>query len=147
MESGAPKEFEERVIQLNRVSKKTTGGSSLSFTALVVLGNRNGRVGYAHGKAKDVTQAINKATTAAKRNIQTVKVKDGTIAHEIRVKDGATRLMLKPAPKGTGIIAGGALRHVLELAGVKDISTKMYGSGNKLTCIRATVKALRSLKG
>ncbi len=138
-----PKEFEERVIQINRVSKKTKGGNKIGFTALVVVGDRKGRVGVALGKANDVLSAIKKGVRKAKKNLITIPLKDGTIPHEIYLKDGAARLLLKPAPKGTGVIAGGSIRSVLELAGVKDIVAKMLGTNNKLSNVNATFKSLK----
>lgn len=146
-EGNAPKEFEERIIELNRVSKKTKGGSTLSFSALVAVGDRNGRIGFAHGKAKDASVAISKALGSAKKNLHLIKRREGTIAHEVFFKSGASEVFLKPAPKGTGLIAGGAVRHVLELVGIKDISAKMFGSSNKLSSVDATIKALEKLKG
>ena len=119
----------------------------MSFSALAIVGDRNGRIGFAHSKAKDASSAISRAMAAAKKNVSKVLIKDGTISHQVYLKSQATKLLLKPAPKGAGIIAGGAVRHVLELAGYKDVSAKMLGSSNKLSSIQATVKALRSLKG
>ena len=146
IENTTSKEFEERVIKLSRVSKKITGGSSLSFSALVAVGNRNGRVGIAYGKSKDASSAIAKAMNSAKKSAVLVNLKEGTIPHEIRIKYGGVRLLMKPARKGTGIIAGGAVRHIFELAGVKDISAKMLGSANKLSSLKAALKGLQSFK-
>ncbi|MEK7595918.1 MAG: 30S ribosomal protein S5 [Patescibacteria group bacterium] len=140
------KEFEEKIIKLNRVSKKTTGGNAISFSALVALGDRNGRFGFGLGKAKDVTSAIAKGVKVAQRNMQKVSIKNGTIAHEVRCKAGAAEVYLKPAPKGTGLIAGGVVRQLLELAGVKNISAKMFGSSNKQLNLQATSEALAKLK-
>ncbi len=147
MENFEPKEFEERVIKLSRVSKKITGGSSLSFSALVIVGNRNGKVGFSYGKSKDASSAISKAMNSAKKNVVSVNLSEGTIPHEVRVKFGGVKLLMKPAPKGAGIIAGGAVRHVFELAGVKDVSAKMLGSANKLSSIKAAIKGLESFRG
>ena len=147
MEGAVQKEFEEREIALNRNSKKTKGGGSISFSALVAIGDRNGRIGFAHGTGRDVSLAIGKAVSSAKKNMHTIKRKEDTIAHEVRQKYGAAIIYLKPAPKGTGLIAGGAVRQVLELVGIKDISAKMFGSSNKLANVQATVLALESLKG
>ena len=147
MEGYVQKEFEEKVIQLNRVSKKSKGGGKISFSALVAIGDRNGRVGFAHGRAKDVSQAISKAVTGAKKNLHFIKRKGDTIAHEVVCKSNAAEVYLKPAPKGTGLIAGGTVRQILELAGIKDISAKMFGSSNKLSNVEATIKALEKLKG
>ena len=140
------KEFEERIIKLSRVSKKTTGGNAISFSALVALGDRNGRFGFGLGKAKDVTSAIAKGVKVAQRNMQRVSIRNGTIAHEVRSKKGAAIVFLKPAPKGTGIIAGGVVRQLVELAGIKDISAKMFGSSNKSLNLVATADALSKLK-
>lgn len=147
MEGILQKDFEERIIELNRVSKKTSGGSTLSFSALVAVGDRNGRVGFAHAKAKDASSAISKAVGIAKRSLVTIKRTGDTIAHEIVFKFKGAEVYLKPAPKGTGLIAGGTVRQVLELVGIKDISAKMFGSSNKLSNVAATIEALRRLKG
>ncbi len=140
-----PKEFEERVVQINRVSKKTKGGNQIGFTALVVIGNRRGKVGVALGKANDVLSAIKKGVRKAKKNLIQVPLVNDTIPHELTLKDGAARLMLKPAPKGTGVIAGGSIRAVLELAGIKNIVAKMLGTNNKLSNVNATFKALKTI--
>ncbi|MBI4091552.1 30S ribosomal protein S5 [candidate division WWE3 bacterium] len=146
MSNYVQKEFEERVIRLNRVSKKTRGGNRLNFSALVALGDGKSRVGVGYGKAKDVPIAISKAVFNAKRNLISVTKKDGTIPHEVTVKFKATKILLKPAKKGAGIIAGGAVRQVLELAGIKDISAKIFGSSNKISTVTATIEALKKLK-
>ncbi len=140
-------EFEERVLQIKRVSKKTSGGNKIGFTALVLLGDRNGKVGLGYGKAPDVSSAISKGVGAAKKNMIDVKVEGNTIPHIISAKFGSAKILLKPAPKGTGIIAGGSVRTVVELAGIKDISAKMIGSSNKMCNIKGTLEALRKLKG
>ncbi|OGC70072.1 30S ribosomal protein S5 [candidate division WWE3 bacterium RIFOXYC1_FULL_39_7] len=139
-------EYIENVIQIKRVSKKTQGGSNVSFTALVVIGNKNGTVGTGYGKGKDVTTAISKAIAKAKKELVTVFIKDGTIVHEVLESYGSANVLLKPAPKGAGIIAGGSVRTVVELAGIKDISAKMLGSNNKICNIRCTLKALQKFK-
>ena len=141
------KELQEEVIELKRVSKKTTGGSKMSFTALVVVGNKKGRVGSGVGKATDVPSAIQKALTKARRSMVDVKLKDTTIAHQVSFKYGAAEVFLKPAPKGSGIIAGGSVRKVLGAVGVRDISAKMLGSNNKTSNVRCTIGALIKLKG
>jgi len=146
-EGYAPKEFEERVLELNRVSKKSKGGNKMHFSALVAIGDKNGRIGFAHAKAKDVATAVSKAMRTARNNVVTIKIKDGSIPHEVRFKYGASEILFKPAPKGTGIIAGGAVRQVLELVGIKDISAKMFRSSNKLLNVKTTVEALKSTKG
>jgi len=140
------KEFEERVYHIKRVSKKTTGGNAIGFTALVVVGDYKGRVGAALGKSKDVSRAIQKAVSKAKDNVVEVNLRDTTIPHEVLHKYAAARVLLKPAPKGSGIIAGGPVRVVLELAGVKDVSAKMLGSSDKLANVRCTIRALTKLK-
>ncbi|HLC93757.1 MAG TPA: 30S ribosomal protein S5 [Patescibacteria group bacterium] len=142
-----PKEYEEKVIQIKRVSKKTRGGNKIGFTALVVIGNKGGKVGTGLGKATDVTSAVQKAVQTAKNNMVTVKLKGSTIAHEVEDKYGASRIILKPAPEGSGIIAGGSVRSVVELAGIKDISAKILGSNNKVGNVRCTLSALGKLKG
>ncbi len=146
-ENTQPKEFEEKVIQIKRVSKKTKGGNKIGFTALVVIGDKKGRVGVGLGKAKDVSSAVQKAVSAAKKTALMVKIKDNTIAHEVKAKSGSARVLLMPAPVGSGIIAGGSVRNVVELAGIKDISGKMLGSNNKIENVRAAIDALRKLKG
>lgn len=140
------KEFEEKVVQINRVSKKTKGGNKIRFSALIVVGDRKGRVGVGHGKSEDISRAIAKAVTYAKKRLITVPIKNGTIAHEIRIKEGAAEVLLKPAPAGSGIIAGGAVRNVVELAGIKNISSKILGTGNKASNIYATFEALKKLE-
>ncbi len=140
------KEFEESVFEIKRVSKKTTGGSSMGFTALVIIGNRNGKVGAGLGKAKDVSKAIQKAIAKAKQDMIGVNLKGTTIPHNVENKYSAAKIMLKPAPEGSGIIAGGSLRVVLDLAGVKNVSAKMLGSSNKLANVRCALGALQKLK-
>ncbi len=141
------KELQEEVIELKRVSKKTTGGSKMSFTALVVVGNKKGRVGSGVGKATDVPSAIQKALTKARRSMVDVKLNETTIAHQVSFKYGAAEVFLKPAPKGSGIIAGGSVRKVLGAVGIRDISAKMLGSNNKTSNVRCTIGALKKLKG
>jgi len=140
------KEFEERVIQIKRVSKKTKGGSKMSFTALVVVGNRNGRVGFGFGKAGDVPTSVQKAVTSAKKSMVEVVVHNGTIPYELTLKYGASIVKMKPAPEGSGVIAGGAIRQVMELAGIKDISAKMLGSTNKGTSVKGAIEALSKFR-
>ena len=142
----ATKEFEEKVIEINRVSKKTKGGNSVGFTALVVVGNKQGKIGLGLGKAMDVAEAVRKAIEKAKENLVTIKLAENTIAHEVYAKHKAARVLLKPAPEGSGIIAGGAVRNVVELAGIKDISSKMLGSNNKQCNALCTINALKKLK-
>ncbi len=143
----APKEFEERVVSINRVTKVVKGGKRMKFAALVVIGNGKGKYGFGTGKSSEVPDAIKKAVDKAKRNLFTVDlVKNGTITHEVTGKFGATTVFLKPANEGTGIIAGGAVRSILELAGVKNVCSKVYGSRTKINVIRATNNALSSTK-
>jgi small subunit ribosomal protein S5 len=140
-------EFEEKVIQVKRVSKKNRGGNKIGFTALVVVGDKKGRVGMGYGKASDVASAISKGLQSARKSVITIKMKDNTIAHEVMAKYGSAKVYLTPAPKGTGIIAGGAVRPVINLAGIKDISAKMIGANNKMCNIKGTLAALQKLKG
>ena len=142
-----PSEFEEQIVQINRVSKKTKGGNTIGFSALAVVGDRKGKVGVGLGKAPDVSSAIRKGITYAKKHLIEVPIVHGTIPFRIDVKVGAAKIMLKPAPPGSGIIAGGAVRAVVEAAGIKNISSKILsGSKNKLNNARATMEALRKLK-
>jgi small subunit ribosomal protein S5 len=140
-------EFEESIVNIGRVTKVVKGGRRFRFTALVVVGNKNGTVGFGVGKAKEVPDAIRKAVDNAFKNLTTVKIKGTTIAHDIEHKFNASRVWMAPASEGTGIIAGGALRPVLELAGIQDILTKSIGSNNPNTVVRATVEALARMKG
>lgn len=141
----AEKQFDERVIQINRVSKKTKGGNKIRFAALVVVGDRKGRVGIGLGKSADVSSAIMKAVIYAKKRFISVPIVDGTIPHSVYVKEGAARVMLKPAPAGSGIIAGGAVRNVVEAAGIHSISSKILGTANKASNVYAAFAALKSL--
>lgn len=146
-EPRAPQEFDEKVIRISRVTKKTKGGNNMSFTALVVVGDRKGRVGVALGKAKDVMNAIKKGVRRGKKTIINVPLVDNrTIPHELMVKYGAAKLILKPAPSGTGVIAGGSVRAVLELAGIKDVVSKILGTNNKMSNVTATFEALKIMK-
>lgn len=146
MEKYNREEFEEVIVNIGRVTKVVKGGRRFRFTALVVVGNRNGLVGYGFGKSKEVPDAIKKAVDDAFKNIIDVKLKGSTISHDIEVKYNASRILLKPASEGTGVIAGGSVRPVLELAGIKDILTKSLGSNNSSNVVRATMKALSMLK-
>lgn len=139
-------EFEKRVVSVRRVTKVVKGGRTLRFSALVVVGDGKGRVGLGIGKSKDVSSSIEKATTIAKRNVKTVPIVSGTIPHEIIGKYSATSIMLLPAPEGTGVIAGGSARAVIELAGIKNIVTKIHGSSNKINCVKATMEGLLGLR-
>ena len=142
------KEFEERVVRINRISKTVKGGRRMRFSALVVVGDRKGRVGFGLGKANEVPDAIKKAIEAAKKNVRRVPLIKGyrTIPHAITGIYGAGKVVLKPAAEGTGVIAGGAIRDVLELAGVTDVVTKCIGSRTSINMVRATFTALSELK-
>ena len=140
-------DFEEAIVNIGRVTKVVKGGRRFRFTALVVVGNKNGTVGFGFGKSKEVPDAIKKAVDNAFKNLTEVKIKGTTIAHDIEHKYNASRMLLKPASEGTGVIAGGAARPVLELAGFQDILTKSLGSNNPATVVRATIEALGRIKG
>lgn len=138
-------EFSETVVQINRVSKKTKGGNQMRFSALVVVGDKNGKVGAGIAKARDVRGAIMKAVSYAKRHMVEVPLRGTTIPFELTEKYNAARVLLKPAPEGSGIIAGGPMRVVLEAAGVRDAVGKILGTKNKISNVHATIKALETL--
>ncbi len=140
------KEFEEKVVQVNRVSKKTKGGNKIGFSVLVVVGDKKGRVGVGLGKAPDVLSSIKKGIKKAKKKLITVPLKGTTIPFRIEKKFGAAHIMLKPASKGTGVIAGGAVRAVVEAAGIRDIVSKILGSSNKASNVYATFAALKEIE-
>ncbi len=140
-----PKEFDEKVVQVSRVSKKTKGGNKMGFSVLMVVGDKKGRVGVGLGKAKDVLSAIKKGVKKAKRKLITVPMNGTTIPFPMEIKRGASRIMLKPAPKGSGIIAGGPIRNVVDAAGIRDISSKIKGSNNKASNVYATFDALKEI--
>lgn len=139
-------ELKDKVVAINRVVKTTKGGRSFSFSALVVVGNEAGVVGHGLGKAKEVQEAITKGIEDAKKNLIKVPVMKGTVPHDQWAKEGAAKVLIKPAAHGTGVIAGGSMRAVLELAGVTDVLAKSLGSANPHNVIKATVKALALLR-
>ncbi len=143
---GEDPEFKDQVISIRRVTKVVKGGKNLSFSALVAVGNERGKVGIGKGKAREVPQAIAKAIQAAKKNMVDVPLADTTIPHLIKGVDGAGVVILRPASKGTGVIAGGAVRIIMQLAGIRDILTKSIRSSNPISVANATIEALRTIK-
>ncbi len=139
------KEFEETVVDIRRISKKTKGGNTIRFSALVVIGDKKGKVGVGISKASDVSSAIRKAIEAAKRKIIEVPLRGTTIPYSVEEKFSAAKVMLKPAPPGSGIIAGGPMRVVLEAAGVRDAVGKILGTSNKISNVYACLKALKTI--
>jgi len=140
-------DFESRVIDLARVTRVMAGGKRMRFRACVVVGDRRGQIGWAVAKGADVSIAVNKATSQAKKRLIKVPLKDGTIPHQMFCKFKAAKIFLRPAKSGTGVIAGGAARQVFELAGYQDINAKLLGSNNKINNVRVVFKALQSMKG
>ena len=137
--------FEETIVRVNRVSKKTKGGNKIGFSVLMVVGDRKGKVGVGLGKAADVSLAIKKGVSLAKKHAISVPIVKGTIPFEFYVKLGAAKVMLKPAPVGSGVIAGGAVRSVVSLAGIQNISSKVLGTDNQASNVYATIEALKRL--
>lgn len=140
-------ELQDKMVALNRVAKVTKGGRTFSFAAIVVVGDGNGRVGQGLGKAREVSLAIAKAMEDAKKNLIQVPIINGTIPHEVHGRFGAGRVMMRPAAHGTGVIAGGAMRAVLEMAGVKDVLAKSQGGSNPHNVVKATIQGLSQLRG
>lgn len=137
--------FEERIVQVSRVSKKTKGGNKIGFSVLMVVGNKNGKVGVGLGKAGDVSSAIKKGVSLAKKHTIEIPIIRGTIPFEFYIKLGAAKVLLKPAPTGSGVIAGGAVRSVVSLAGIENISSKVLGTDNQASNVYATIEALKRL--
>ncbi|MFC0180836.1 30S ribosomal protein S5 [Thorsellia kenyensis] len=139
-------DLQEKLISVNRVSKTVKGGRIFSFTALTVVGDGNGRIGFGYGKAREVPAAIQKAMEKARRNMITISINDGTLFHPVKGTHTGSRVFMQPAHEGTGIIAGGAMRAVLEVAGVRNVLAKTYGSTNPINVVRATMDALAAMK-
>ena len=139
-------ELQDKVVAINSVVKTTKGGRTFSFSAIVVVGNGDGVVGYGLGKAKEVQAAIQKGIDDAKKNLIHVPIHKGTIPHDVFIKEGAAKVLVKPASQGTGVIAGGSMRAVLESAGIKDVFAKSYGSNNPSNVVKATFKALQEMR-
>ena len=139
-------DLKEKLVAVNRVAKVVKGGRNFRFTALMVVGDENGIVGIGHGKAAEIPEAILKATEDAKRNLVKIPIVGTTIPHEVKGRFGKGLVLLLPAEEGTGVIAGGPVRAVLEMAGVKDVRTKSYGSNNPANCAKATLQGLTSLR-
>ena len=139
-------DLQEKLIAVNRVSKTVKGGRIMSFTALTVVGDGNGRVGFGYGKAREVPAAIQKAMEKARRNMVTIALNEGTLHHPVKGRHSGSKVYMQPAAEGTGVIAGGAMRAVLEVAGVHNVLSKAYGSTNPINIVRATIDALASVK-
>ena len=138
--------MQEKLIQVNRVAKVVKGGRIFGFTALTAVGDGNGRIGFGRGKAREVPMAIQKAMEAARRNMITVSLDGNTLQYPIKAKHGASKVYMQPASEGTGVIAGGAMRAILELAGVQNVLAKCYGSTNPVNVVRATFNGLRDMR-
>ncbi len=141
-----PKEFDQALVDVARVTRVMAGGKRMRFRACVVIGNRKGQVGYAVAKGADVAIAVDKAVRKAEKHLMEVPIVNDTIPHEVRLKHRASRIILKPAPEGTGVISGGAVRSVLELAGVKNVVSKILGTNNKVSNVHAVFVALKKLR-
>lgn len=139
-------DLQEKLVQVNRVAKVVKGGRIFGFTALTVVGDGNGKVGFGRGKAREVPIAIQKAMDSAKRNVVNVAITDGTLQYAVKARHGASKVYMQPASEGTGVIAGGAMRAVLEIAGVHNVLAKCYGSTNPVNVVRATVKGLAQMR-
>lgn len=139
-------DIEKKTVAINRITKVVKGGRNMRFSALVVVGDKKGKVGVGMGKGAEVSIAIEKATTDAKRRLYDIAMKETTIPHEVVGRFETTKVIMMPAPKGTGIIAGGSVRSVVELLGVNDITTKLYGSNNPINCVKATLDGLLKLR-
>ncbi|MGO2353973.1 MAG: 30S ribosomal protein S5 [Marinomonas foliarum] len=139
-------DLQEKLVQVNRVAKVVKGGRIFSFTALTVVGDGKGKVGFGRGKAREVPQAIQKAMEQARRNMVSVKLDGDTLQYPVKANHGASKVYMQPASQGTGIIAGGAMRAVLEIAGVHNVLAKCYGSTNPVNVVRATIKGLQDMK-
>ena len=139
-------DLQEKLVAVNRVAKVVKGGRQFGFTALTVVGDGNGRVGYGYGKARELPLAIQKAMQAARGNLNSINLRKETLQYELRGRHGATRVFMQPASEGTGIIAGGAMRAVFECAGVRNVLAKSYGSRNPINVVRATVNALVQMR-
>lgn len=138
-------DLQEKLVQVNRVAKVVKGGRIFSFTALTVVGDGNGKVGFGRGKAREVPQAIQKAMEQARRNMVTVQLNGDTLQYPVKAVHGASKVYMQPASQGTGVIAGGAMRAVLEIAGVHNVLAKCYGSTNPVNVVRATIKGLQDM--
>ncbi|HET7395751.1 MAG TPA: 30S ribosomal protein S5 [Gammaproteobacteria bacterium] len=137
--------LQEKLVAVNRVAKVVKGGRQFGFTALTVVGDGDGKVGFGYGKAREVPNAVSKAMEQARKNLRHVQLRDGTLFYAMNARHGATRVYMQPASQGTGIIAGGAMRAVLEVAGVKNVLAKSYGSRNPINVVRATLNALTGM--
>jgi small subunit ribosomal protein S5 len=141
-----PREFDQKVVEIKRVTRVVAGGKRMRFRALVVIGDHKGKVGIGLKKGMDVTEAVNKAVNAAKKNMIVVPIVNDTIPHEVNIKYKSSKLLMRPARPGTGVIAGGAVRSVLDLAGIKNVISKMIGSNNKTNNVRAAYEAFKVMR-